>query len=124
MNNVGKSLRRQFSRGLRWNYLGLLLGVATGALGASEPPFAGYVRAAGDFVWKMHSQPGWNQYQIELTSQNWHGAIWTHTVNVVTPTNAVAADLCVIQVNGGGDLGQLAEATGVACASVGGIVHD
>lgn len=96
-----------------WAWLWLVTTV-TGA--TSEPPFAGYVRDTTGFKWKATTAG-----QLELTSQNWHGAVWTHTVKLTASDKSVAPDLCVIFVNGGVDLDRFASDTGVACASVGGI---
>lgn len=81
-----------------------------------EPPFADYVRDTTGFAWKAPAAG-----QLELISQNWHGAVWTHTVRLAAPAQSVAPDLCVLFVNGGADLERFARDTGVACASVGGI---
>ena len=102
-------------------YLLLLLIVANSALAGNEPPFSAYVRDTTDFKWKKQESTVAGKFQLEVTSQNWHGAVWTHTVNVIRPAKSIAPDLAVIFVNGGENLPQIAAQTGVACVSVGGI---
>lgn len=93
-----------------------LLIASSGAFG-DEPPFAEYVRDTADFRWRSQA----DGRQLEVTSQNWHGAVWTHTVNLTLPADPTVADLAVVFVNGGADIQEISRRTGVACASVGGI---
>ena len=92
------------------------------------PPWMDYVNAKTDFEFKLISKvpidKGMTLYQINMTSQIWHGATWKHTIVVVVPAKPVAPDLALVLLGGlPGTAGanslaiyaQMAEDSGVPC---------
>ena len=102
--------------------------VAGGQDKSPVPPWLAYVNAKDDFEFKLISKVaapnGMSVYQIEMTSQVWHGAIWKHTIVVLVPAKPVATDLALVLLgglqgapgaNGLSTYAQMAEDSGVTC---------
>jgi len=64
-------------------------------------------------------------HAAKMVSQQWHGVAWTHDITLEIPEHSVAPDTAVIYLGGmnsGQTLDKAVAATGVACATVGGIL--
>ena len=61
---------------------------------------------------------------MKMVSQEWHGAAWSHDIQIQIPAHSSAPDLAVIYIGGlpkDESLDKAVAATGIACATLGGI---
>ncbi len=101
-----------------------------GVLTADEPPYTPYLRDPAGYQWKFLPKTsagnGAMVYRLTLTSQIWHGATWTHPVQIVVPKNLMAPDIALVfawlDPNGAGfPIAKIAEETGITCVGTEGM---
>jgi PhoPQ-activated pathogenicity-related protein len=86
----------------------MLLGLACSCLVSRAEPDAleAYVRAADtNFSWRVVGQsnlPNATATQLELTSQQWRGITWTHSMIIVRPAKVRQPDIAFLLISGDG----------------------
>jgi PhoPQ-activated pathogenicity-related protein len=67
------------------------------------------------FGWKLISQSeeqGATVYNLEMTSQNWHGIEWKHRLHVIKPESTTRPDCALVLITGGSNREEEFNSTG------------
>ncbi|MGL6225146.1 MAG: PhoPQ-activated pathogenicity-related family protein [Thermoguttaceae bacterium] len=91
-------------------FLLLVLFLVIPAIGAEQatipPDLDNYLNLADNsFAWKLldveKRENGTKIFNVELTSQTWHGIVWKHALCIVQPAKVFDENYCLLYITGG-----------------------